>query len=291
MNFAILERNRSKAKETAITGGILSAAGTRVSNKPNSGGILIDNVHFITPDGKTLVAGITFRVEAGERLAVVGPNGAGKTSLLKLLFGRIIPSIGSVTIDGVPIHLMPPMERARTTAVVSQSGQPDMRLRVRDYVELGRIPHRGRVTAAANKTAVERAMHMVGLAKFADVRLGLLSGGERQRAAIARAVAQEPSVLLLDEPTNHLDPRARADVMDLSCSLGCTVIAILHDLDRIASFADRVAVMAGGRLIAHGPAAEALKPETVRKVFDMDCFQVVNPTTGRQMIVFDTPAS
>ncbi len=256
----------------------------------SAGRIVVDDVHLRTPEGKALVGGVSFVVEAGERLALVGPNGAGKTSLLRLLFGRAVPTRGEVRLDGIPMHRLPALDRARRIAVVSQNGQPDLRLTVRDYVDLGRIPHRGRVPAAAHRRAVDRAMDLVGLAALADRRLVNLSGGERQRAGIARAVAQEPSVLLLDEPTNHLDPRARADVLDLAAGLGGTVIAILHDLERIAAFADRVAIMAGGRLIAHADPITALSPAIVRAVFDMDCFPVLNPATGRRLIAFDTPS-
>ena len=268
-----------------------SAPATRPTGAPVQGRLEVEDVDFVTPEGKPLVRRVSFTVEPGERLAVVGPNGAGKTSLLRLLFGRVATTHGRILLDGRPIHLMPPGERARRIAVVSQSGQPDLRLTVRDYVELGRIPHRGRVTAVAHRVAVDRALDLVGIAALGGRRLSNLSGGERQRAGIARAVAQEPAVLLLDEPTNHLDPRGRADVLDLAAGLGGTVIAILHDLDRIAAFADRVAVMASGCLVAHASPAEALSPAIVRSVFDMECFPVVNPATGRNFIVFDTPSS
>jgi iron complex transport system ATP-binding protein len=176
-------------------------------------------------------------------------------------------------------------------ALVSQNSTPDPRLTVLDYVDLGRTPHRAYAAAAAHRRAVLDAIDLVGLAHLLRRRLDQLSGGERQRAAIARAVAQEPALLLLDEPTNHLDPRARVDVLDLAAALGATIVTVLHDLDRIAPFADRVAVMAQGRLVAYGPPAQALAPAIVATVFQMDCFATVNPTTGRSLLVFDKPAA
>ncbi len=272
-----------------VNPGAVAMSGER-SGRSREGRLVLDDVHLVVRDGRALVRGISFCVEPREKLAIVGPNGAGKTSLMRLLFGRVPPTRGQVLLDGEPVHALPAMERARRIAVVSQSGQPDLRLTVRDLVDLGRIPHRGRVTARAHVAAVERAMELVGVAEMAGRRLVNLSGGERQRAAIARAIAQEPAILLLDEPTNHLDPRARADILDLAASLGATVIAILHDLDRVAAFADRVAVMAAGRLVAHAAPQQALDRTIVRSVFDMECFPVVHPTSGRTFIVFDTPS-
>jgi len=255
-----------------------------------AGGISLRSASLTIHNGKSLVTDVSFDLAPGECMAVVGPNGAGKSSLLKLLSGRNCPSTGSVHLRGEAVHAMAPLDRARRIALVSQHAEPDRRLRVRDYVELGRVPHRGRVSWDASRAIVDDAVQRVGLRHLVDRQVGELSGGERQRAAIARALCQQPELLLLDEPTNHLDPRARADVLDLAHDLGCMVIAVLHDLDRISSFAHRVAVMAAGKLVACGPAAEALAPSIVQSVFNMDCFPVVNPATGRSIIVFDTPS-
>jgi iron complex transport system ATP-binding protein len=226
-----------------------------------------------------------------ERLAIVGPNGAGKSSLLRVMFGRLRPTRGKVMIGARNLRDVTLLERARTIAVVGQTDQPDARLRLKDYVGLGRIPHHGRVGTVGHREMVARALEVVALTPLADRRLDTLSGGERQRAAIARAVAQEPSILILDEPTNHLDPRARSDVLNLARRLGVTVIAVLHDLALVSPFADRVAVLKAGRLVAHDVPAIALAPSVVRSVFDMDCFPVTNPTNGRSLLVFDCPSS
>lgn len=253
------------------------------------GRLTLENAQVSLPGGKTLLDDISFSVEPGAKLAVIGPNGAGKTSLLRLLSVRQFPLKAASFLTAVRSTFFPPIERARLIAVVSQNNQPDGRLTIRQYIELGRIPHRGLVSAAVHRNAIDRAIALVGLETLAARPLQNVSGGERQRAAIARAIVQEPSLLLLDEPTNHLDPRARADVLNLAAQLGSTVVAILHDLDRITAFADQVAVLASGRLVVHGDTSAALHPDIVRSVFNMDCFRVVNPITGRDHIVFDTP--
>lgn len=254
------------------------------------GRIDVASVGLVAPDGRVILDGIDLGVASGERLAIVGPNGAGKSSLLRLLFGRLSPSRGAVWIDGRDLARTPLAERGRLLAVVGQSDHPDGRLTVDDYVRLGRIPHLGRATVERHAAVVAQACERVGLGALASRRLGTLSGGERQRAAIARAIAQEPAVLVLDEPTNHLDPRARADILALARGLGITVVAVLHDLALVTPFADRVAVMQAGRIVALDDPVWALSAATVRSVFAMDCFPFTNPSTGRPLLVFDTPA-
>jgi iron complex transport system ATP-binding protein len=261
------------------------------SRPPAAGRIAVEAAAFATPAGRVLVDGVDMAVGPGERIAIIGPNGAGKTTLLRMLAGHLAPSAGRILLDGAPIDRMAPEQRARAIALVSQNSTPDPRLTVLDYVDLGRTPHRAHAAVATHRRAVLDAIERVGLAHLARRRLDHLSGGERQRAAIARAIAQEPKLLLLDEPTNHLDPRARVDVLDLAAALGATIVTVLHDLDRVAPFADRVAVMLRGRLVAYGPPAEALAPATVAHVFQMHCFETVNPATGRGVLVFDKPAA
>ncbi|WEX85736.1 ABC transporter ATP-binding protein [Sinorhizobium garamanticum] len=266
------------------------AANNRLVRKDAAIGLRAEHVSITTPDGRRIVDAVDLSVEPGERLAIVGPNGAGKTSLLRLFFGRLKPDAGRILLGDRDLARISLTERARMFAVVGQNDLPDLRMTLADYVDLGRIPHRGRVSAAADREIVERALDLLGLGAAAGRRLQMLSGGERQRAAIARALAQEPSILILDEPTNHLDPRARADMLETARHLRITVVAVLHDLTSVSPFADRVAVMQGGRLVAHDAPAAALDPKIVRNVFAMDCFPFTNPETGRSLLVFDTPA-
>lgn len=243
----------------------------------------------LTLGDRAVLDGVTLRLAPRERLAVVGPNGAGKTSLARLMAGLLRPTRGSVTLDGRSLHAAPARWRALRVAVVAQGDAPDLRLTLAESVALGRVPHRGRVTAAEHARAVASALERVGLGHLAHRRLDALSGGERQRGAIARAIAQEPALLVLDEPTNHLDPRARSDVLDLARGLGVAVVAVLHDLPLVARFADRVAVLDRGRLVALAPPAEALDPATVRAVFALDSFTATPPGSDRGVLVFHAP--
>lgn len=243
------------------------------------------------PAGTPLLAPATLEITPGECVAVVGPNGAGKSTLLGLLSGRLAPAWGAVLIDDEPVDAMPPLERARRIAVLGQADQADSRLRVIDYVRLARLPHRGLASEAAHQRAVGAAITLCAMEPLTGRTLGSLSAGERQRAHLARALAQSPAVLLADEPTSHLDMRARADALDLARELGITIVAVLHDLALVGRFADRVAVLHEGRVVAHDRPEAALAPEIVRQVFRLDVFAATHPVDGRRLLVFDTPGT
>ncbi|TCM52251.1 iron complex transport system ATP-binding protein [Rhizobium sp. PP-F2F-G48] len=233
---------------------------------------------------------ISLRLAHGNRLAIVGPNGAGKTTLLRLLSGMLQPTTGSICLVGRPLESMTPQERARLTAVVGQSDQPDHRICVRDYVELGRIPHAMRTTRDEGRRLVEDALARTGLAALATRAMGSLSGGERQRAQIARALAQAPRILFLDEPTNHLDPLARRTLLALVADLDMTVVAVLHDLHLVPDFATHVVVLKDRRSVANGPVAETLTKTVVREVFGIDLLRLPHPHEDRELTVFDIAA-
>ena len=268
----------------------MTAQAVEPDEAPRTGSaVAVRGLGYRVSGGLALVEGVDLSIEAGECLAIVGPNGAGKTTLLRLLSGRLAPSEGLATLDGLALRSLPPLARALRIAVLTQRENSDPRLTVGEYVALGRIPHHGRVDADAHGAAIARAIGQCGLEGLAARPLVSLSGGERQRAGIARALAQEPSILFLDEPTNNLDPRARSDLLDLARGLGITVVAVLHDLPLVAPFADRVAVMMGGRMVAHDVPEAALTPRVVNEVFRLDVVSVAHPRDGRKLMFFEAP--
>lgn len=246
-------------------------------------------VGFRSEGGSELVEGVSMSVATGDRLAIVGPNGAGKTTLLRILAGLLRPNSGEIRFGDCGFDSIPALERARSIAVVGQSDQPDPRLSVIDYVELGRVPHAGLRSKGEERNIVLDALKRTGLLAMLDRTIGSLSGGERQRAQLARAIAQEPKLLFLDEPTNHLDPRARGEILELVAQLGVAVVAVLHDLSLVAPFATRVAVMNRGRLAALGRPRKTLTPGLVREVFSVDVLRLSHPVEGRELTIFDIP--
>ncbi|MEO1776835.1 MAG: ABC transporter ATP-binding protein [Pseudomonadota bacterium] len=255
---------------------------------PRAATVRAEHVSYRARRGAALVRDASLDVEAGERVAIIGPNGAGKTTLLRIIAGQLRPTAGRVMLDGLDIAKLGRQARARRVAVMAQSDRPDLRLRGIDYVALGRLPYATRTTAQQHQEMVMRALEAARALSFADRPLSALSGGERQRLMLARALAQQPAVLLLDEPTNNLDPRARLDLLSIVADLGITVIAVLHDLALAPDFADRVAVMAAGRIVLTGPPQQALSTEVVRDVFDLQVFPLSHPRDGRPLFVFDT---
>jgi len=222
--------------------------------------------------GRRVIDGVSLALRAGQWTAIVGPNGAGKSTLLSLLAGLRAPGAGTVELAGRPLGAWTARARAQRLSWLSQQGEADGDIAARDVVRLGRLPHHGLfgVATADDEKAVEAAMAETESTRFAQRRLSELSGGERQRVLLARALAVQAPVLLLDEPTTHLDaPHQRALVRGLvaRARAGVAVAAVLHDLT-LALAADRIVVLARGRVQADGPPAEAQVRRTLVEVFD-----------------------
>ena len=234
---------------------------------------------------------IGFRVAPGEILAVVGPNGAGKSSLLRCLYRYTKPDAGSVCIDGEELWKLSARTAAQKIATVLQEQPADFGLTVREVVALGRTPYRQGLSGlnARDRCMIDAAIDRMDLTEFAARQLTSLSGGEKQRAMIARALAQEPALLILDEPTNHLDIRHQLEVLSMMRGFGPTVIVSLHDLNLAASFADRVLLLCGGRLLGDGAPVEVLTAERVRAAFQVESFIDATPMTGAPRFSFQLP--
>ncbi len=221
--------------------------------------------------GRRVLHGISLSLCRGEWVVIVGPNGAGKSTLLSLLAGLARPDSGSVRLLGKSLNEWSPRERARCLAWLSQQGEAEGDIPVRDVVRIGRLPRHGLFGAltADDEAAVDAALAEVECCGLASRRLSELSGGERQRVLLARALAVQAQLLLLDEPTTHLDaPHQRALVRSLAARAraGAAVAAVMHDLT-LALAADRILVVAGGRLRADGSPGDAQVRDTLVEVF------------------------
>ena len=228
------------------------------------GGARVEVVGLTAAYGRTRVLDtVRMTVEPGGWLAVIGPNGSGKSTLLRSVLG-FHPHEGQVRIDGVPTTGMPRRERARTMAYAPQTPVLPEGVTTRDYVMLGRTPHRPLLAAprAVDRQIVADVMERLELDPMAERHLATLSGGEQQRAVLARALAQQPRVLLLDEPTAALDLGHAQQVLDLVDGLrrqdGLTVLSTLHDLTLAGQYADRLALLSQGRVVAEGSPVDVL---------------------------------
>jgi iron complex transport system ATP-binding protein len=216
--------------------------------------------------GRTRVLeSVRLTVEPGGWLAIIGPNGSGKSTLLRSILG-FHPHEGLVRLDGVPTTGMHRRDRARCLAYAPQTPVLPDGVTTRDYVTLGRTPHRPLLSAprGVDRQIVADVMDRLGLGPLAERPLTTLSGGEQQRAVLARSLAQQPRVLLLDEPTASLDLGHAQQVLDLVDRLrkqdGLTVLSTLHDLTLAGQYADRLALLSDGRVVAEGTPTEVLTP-------------------------------
>jgi len=218
--------------------------------------------------------GVTLSLATGEALALVGPNAAGKSTLLRTLAGLLRAAQGVVLVDARPLGAWSRDALARAMALVTSEDEGPGTLAVEDRVALGRYPHRGpfRPLVEEDRAAVQRALERTGIAPLARRRLGTLSAGERQLATLARGLAQEPRILLLDEPAAHLDIGHQLRlfrVLDEARARGVAVLAVVHDLPRAAAWADRVVLLAAGRVAAEGAPDAVLASEECARAFDV----------------------
>jgi iron complex transport system ATP-binding protein len=224
---------------------------------------------------KTVLNGVGAVFAPGLVTAVVGPNGAGKSTLLDCLAALRKPDAGRVTLDERALGDLPPRERARRIAYLPQNAEIAWAVDGRTFVGLGRTPYVGAWGLTAQDwAAVDRALTVSGVQAFADRVVSTLSGGERARVLIARALAGDPQWLLADEPLAGLDPGHVLDACDLFRRLadeeGRGVILTLHDLDAALRVADRVIVLAEGRVLADAAPTEALSPAVLKAAYGVE---------------------
>lgn len=213
----------------------------------------IENLQKIYMMGQVPVealAGVSFKVDHGELVAVQGPSGSGKSTLLNLIGALDRPSEGSVTIGGIDAATLDDNDLAELrekVGFVFQFFNLIPRLNARENVELPLLV--AGVDREERRARTEDVLEKVGLVDRMDHKPSELSGGERQRVAIARALIAEPNFLLLDEPTGNLDTKTAAEIMELVSGLnqeiGVTVIVVTHDPE-VASFARRMIRLVDG---------------------------------------------
>jgi len=222
----------------------------------------------VTIDGHRLVEDVSLAVSAGEWLTLIGANGAGKTTLLRAVAG-LVRADGRVLVAGDDVSRLRRRELAQRLAVVPQAPATPRGMSVAEYVLLGRSPY---VSYAGRESrrdfaVVRAALARLDLTRFADRQLASLSGGERQRAILARALAQEAPVLVLDEPTAALDAGRQQQVLEIVDELrvehGLTVLSAMHDLTLAGQYAQRVVLLANGRVASEGDPVEVLTVETI----------------------------
>jgi iron-chelate-transporting ATPase len=252
-------------------------------------------------NGSPVVHDATLVLAPGRITALIGPNGSGKSTLLRAL-ARLHPidtgnvflsprepdtSIPLSATSGTDASAIDKRNFARRVTLLAQSRPTPAGLSVREVVEFGRHPHRGRWKRGdENGSAiVDRAMALTGIEALADRPVDRLSGGQLQRVWLAGCLAQDTDVLLLDEPTTYLDLRYQVELLDLIQDLasvhGVTIGVVLHDLDQAAAIADTVVLLESGRVRAAGTPAEIFETELLSSVYGIRVDVDIDPETGR----------
>ncbi len=253
--------------------------------------LFVENLSY-TIKKHTLLRGINFSVRPGEFIAILGSNGAGKSTLIKLLSGEYQPSEGLIKLHGNAISNYADLDLAAIRATMSQQHQVTADFSVEEVVMMGRYPHYSGQPKANDLAIVQKAMELCGITLLAERSILSLSGGERQRAHLARILAQiweQPqALLLLDEPISAMDVRFQHQTLSIARALankGWMVIAVLHDINLSAQYADRLLLMKHGRKLMDGTASEVLTSRNIYTVFGIDADISINPKTLRTHII------
>ncbi|MGY6550305.1 MAG: ABC transporter ATP-binding protein [Erythrobacter sp.] len=233
------------------------------------------------PARRAVLDSASLALEKGQITAIIGPNGAGKSTLLACLAGLRVPDAGEVTLGDAALGDISARERACRIGFLPQVAEVNWDIDVATLVSLGRLPHQGRWGLhEADRASIERALLETSTVQLAARIVGSLSGGERARALLARVLAGEPEFLLADEPLANLDPRHQFESLALLrrvATRGAGVVLVLHDLAHALRIADRVVLMAEGRIIADDAPMAVLTPPRIAEVYGVASTLVTLP--------------
>ncbi len=251
--------------------------------------LIADDVH-VELGGRGVLHGVSLTARPGQLVALVGPNGCGKSTFLSILAGIRAPSSGRIHLNERQLGDFLARELARHRALVTQSNRIDTPFTVREVVELGRYPWLRSPEAARSAEIIAEAISACGIEDLVDRPFPQLSGGQQARVSLARALAQDTPVLLLDEPTAALDIGHTEQVLKIlrgRADAGTTILLVVHDLSLAAAYADRIALMKDGRLLADGPVAEVMTEELLTRTYDHPVCLVRHPVTGELIVTPD----
>ncbi len=215
--------------------------------------LIMSDVSKVYPGGAMALQDVNVHIEPGEFVFVVGPSGAGKSTFIKMLFREVLPTTGSIFVNGVDILSLTPKEipfLRRQLGIIFQDYRllPDRTVfeNVAFAMQVIEAPHR------KIKRQVMNVLDLVGLRHRANAYPNELSGGEQQRIAIARAIVNDPVFVIADEPTGNLDPETSWDIMDIFKEInatGTTIVMATHDKEVVDAMGKRVIAIEKGRIV------------------------------------------
>jgi iron complex transport system ATP-binding protein len=234
---------------------------------------------------------VDLRIAEGEFIALLGPNGAGKTTLLHLVSGVLSPRSGSVSVFGQDVGAMKPRDKCRLIGVVPQESVSNFNFTNLEIVLMGRVVHTSRF-GNESRDDFDRALSAMRRTRtehLATRGFMEISGGEKQRVIIAQVLAQETKILLLDEPTANLDINYQIEIMELIRAVkeehNLTVVAVLHDMNSAAQYAERVVLLKDGKIRYDDRPDSALVPSNIFDIYGTHVMTATNPSTNKPYIV------
>ena len=215
--------------------------------------LIMNDVSKVYPGGSVALQDVNVHIEPGEFVFVVGPSGAGKSTFIKMLFREVLPTTGSIFVNGMDILSLSPKEIPfirRQLGIIFQDYRllPDRTVyeNVAFAMQVIEAPHR------KIKRQVMNMLDLVGLRHRANAYPNELSGGEQQRIAIARAIVNDPVFVIADEPTGNLDPETSWDIMEIFKEIndtGTTIVMATHDKEVVDAMGKRVIAIDHGRIV------------------------------------------
>ena len=215
--------------------------------------LIMSDVSKVYPGGSVALQDVNVHIEPGEFVFVVGPSGAGKSTFIKMLFREVLPTTGSIFVNGMDILSLSPKEipfMRRQLGIIFQDYRllPDRTVyeNVAFAMQVIEAPHR------KIKRQVMNVLDLVGLRHRANAYPNELSGGEQQRIAIARAIVNDPVFVIADEPTGNLDPETSWDIMEIFKEInatGTTIVMATHDKEVVDAMGKRVIAIEKGRIV------------------------------------------
>lgn len=247
----------------------------------------ISNLSFAYGE-KSILKNINIQFYPGEVTIIAGTNGSGKTTLIKNIVAQVPIKPKTIFLDDRDINDFSITKKSQLMSYVPQYSSKDFDFTVHEIVEMGRYAYKKEWNKKKDEKNIINALKKTDTYIFKDRYITTLSGGEMQRVMLARALAGNPKYLILDEPSSNLDISHNLEVMKLikkiTKELNITTIIVLHDLNTILHFADRVALMKNGEIKLIGPSHEILTPDNIKSVYNVST-QILQDNIGNKHIV------